>query len=603
MGQFFKQFGLTLVFAMCISLFDALTIAPMLSAYFMGRINEDDEEGRSFLYNAIHAPAKWFNVFQNLLERIYEKIIRNTLKHKGLAILIVAVVFIASLLTIMKIPFTFMAAQEYGEFFIDLQAKPGTSLEQMNKDTLEIDELIRKDKEIDFVSSTVGNANGESNVANMFIKMVSADKRKITTSEKKVQVRKLLEKYKEELNPSVSDQSMSGSSKQFQLLLTGNDLDALSKKAQELMVKFKDIPGLVDIDCNYKPGKPEFQVKMDPAKMAKFGVQSVSAGMELRGSVEGALPAKYRENGLEYDIRVLLQEDQKDLSKEFDSLYVSNVNMQLVKLKNIAKAEITTGPQKIFKWNRTRYVQIDGNLDKGGAIGNITTTAKKIMQKEKLPEGMGYQFIGASEDLRDLMVNMGIAAILSVIFIYLILVSLYESLIIPFTIMTALPLSVIGGLLALFVTGQALDMFGMIGFIMLLGLSAKNSILLVDYTQKLMRRGLTRDEALVRAGKTRLRPILMTTFALIAGMLPLALGLSEMGNFRKSMGVAVIGGLISSTFLTLVIVPAIFGWLDTFRLWSRKLWGRSLTRKIDLDAEEDTLLDKELNVKKSLRKK
>ncbi|MEI7905137.1 MAG: efflux RND transporter permease subunit [Candidatus Firestonebacteria bacterium] len=585
-GQFFKQFGLTLVFAMCISLFDALTIAPMLSAYFMGKPKaKEDGKEPSFLYKVIHAPAKWFDVMQNWLERKYESIMKYTLKHKGLVLIVVAVVFVASLGTFMKIPFTFMAAQEYGEFFIDLEAKPGTSLSEMNKYTLEIDELLRKDKDIEFVSATVGNSNGESNVANMFVKMVPAKQRKTTTSGKKVEVRQLLESKKEELNPGVSDQSMNGS-KAFNLLLTGNDLDQLSGVAQGLLGKIRQIPGLVDVDCNYKPGKPEFQVKLDPSKMAKFGVQSVSAGMELRGGVEGILPAKYRENGLEYDIRVLTQEDQRDMSKEFNSIYVPNVNMQLVKLKNIAEGSIASGPQKIFKRNRSRYVMITGNLDKGGAIGSITSAARKIMEKEKLPEGVGYQFTGSSEDLKDLVINMGIAAVLSVIFIYLILVSLYESLIIPLTIMSALPLSIVGGLLALFFAGQSLDMFGMIGFIMLLGLSAKNSILLVDFTQKLMRKGLERDASIIEAGKTRLRPILMTTFALIAGMLPLALGLSEVGNFRKSMGVAVIGGLISSTFLTLVVVPAIFGYMDTFRLWTRKILGRPIKRKIDLAEEK-----------------
>ncbi len=585
-GQFFKQFGLTLVFAMCISLFDALTIAPMLSAYFMGKPKaKEDGKEPSFLYKVIHAPAKWFDVMQNWLERKYESIMKYTLKHKGLVLIVVAVVFVASLGTFMKIPFTFMAAQEYGEFFIDLEAKPGTSLSEMNKYTLEIDELLRKDKDIEFVSATVGNSNGESNVANMFVKMVPAKQRKTTTSGKKVEVRQLLESKKEELNPGVSDQSMNGS-KAFNLLLTGNDLDQLSGVAQGLLGKIRQIQGLVDVDCNYKPGKPEFQVKLDPSKMAKFGVQSVSAGMELRGGVEGILPAKYRENGLEYDIRVLTQEDQRDMSKEFNSIYVPNVNMQLVKLKNIAEGSIASGPQKIFKRNRSRYVMITGNLDKGGAIGSITSAARKIMEKEKLPEGVGYQFTGSSEDLKDLVINMGIAAVLSVIFIYLILVSLYESLIIPLTIMSALPLSIVGGLLALFFAGQSLDMFGMIGFIMLLGLSAKNSILLVDFTQKLMRKGLERDASIIEAGKTRLRPILMTTFALIAGMLPLALGLSEVGNFRKSMGVAVIGGLISSTFLTLVVVPAIFGYMDTFRLWTRKILGRPIKRKIDLAEEK-----------------
>lgn len=322
--------------------------------------------------------------------------------------------------------------------------------------------------------------------------------------------------------------------------------------------------------------------------MEKLGVESITAGVELRDMVEGATPAKFREEGQEYDIRVRLEDDQRDIEKLFNQLYVPNVNRQLVKLSNFADPVNTTGPTKIYRKNRARYVMISGNLGINGAIGDITEEAKKIIKQNPLPKGITCEFFGSSEDLADLFSNMLIAASLSIIFIYLALASLYESLIVPFTIMVALPLAVVGGLLALFITHQSINMFTMIGFIMLLGLVTKNSILLVDFTQRLMRRGLSRDEALVKAGLTRLRPILMTTFALIAGMTPLALALSEMGKFRQSMGIAVIGGLLSSTFLTLVVIPAIFGYMDDFRHWGRRLFGRPEQREFDKIADTDT---------------
>jgi len=203
---------------------------------------------------------------------------------------------------------------------------------------------------------------------------------------------------------------MAGEDSPFFVILKGNDLETLSNEASILMEKFKTIPGLVDIDTNYKAGKPEYQVKMIPSKMVKLGVQSISAGMELRGMVEGLLPAKYRENGMEYDIRVMLNDNQKDISRQFDQLYVPNVNMQLVKLKNVAEPIVTTGPSKIFRRNRSRYVAIMGNLGKNGAIADITAQAKKILDKEKLPEGVEYEFSGSSEDFVDLFRNMIIAA-------------------------------------------------------------------------------------------------------------------------------------------------------------------------------------------------
>jgi len=581
-GRFFKQFGLTVVFAMAISLFDALTTAPMLSAYMITSVTEKKRTGISAL---IHAPAEWFGKFQDLLEAIYQKVMHFTLRHKMLVLGSALILFIGSLSLVKGIPKTFMAANEWGEFLVNLEADPSTSLDQMEQYASTVDQMIRKEKDVELVSLTVGNINGESNVATMFVKMVPSKQRSRSTGDMKEYVRKMLMPYDKTLHPQVSDISMAGNEAPFNLMLTGDNPEELATIANGLIDKLKTIPGLADLNTNYKPGKAEFQVRMNPVKMERLGVQSVASGIELRGMVEGVTPAKYRENGLEYDVRVRLQEGQRDLSRSFDSLYVPNVNMQLVKLKNIADPVQKSGPSKVYRRNRSRYVMITGNLGKNGAIGDITTAARKIMATVKLPDGVNYEFLGASEDMEDLFKNIIIAGILSIIFIYMVLASLYESVVLPFTIMISLPLAIVGGLIALFISHQSINMFTMIGFIMLLGLVTKNSILLVDYTQKLIKQGLSRDEALVKAGLTRLRPILMTTFALIAGMLPLAMGLSEVGKFRQSMGIAIIGGLISSTLLTLVVIPAVFGFMDTFRIWTRGLIGRPALREIDKTEE------------------
>lgn len=585
-GQFFKQFGFTIVFAMAISLFDALTTAPMLSAYLITRSNSLSPRGRGQgeggLSAIIHAPADLFGRFYNLIEKIYEKIMHFTFRHKLLVLGSAFVIFLSSLVLVKGIPKSFMPSNEFGEFIISLEANPGVSLERMKEYVLEIDEHLRREKDVELVSANVGNASGESNVASFFVKMIPSKDRKRSTTEMKEYVRSMLAPYNNILHPKVGDQnSIGGTDQPFNLILTGENIEEIAAAAIPIVEKLKKIPGIVDVNSNYQSGKPEFQVRMNPVKMEKLGVQSIAAGMELRGMVEGVLPAKYRESGLEYDIRVKLKDSQRDLSKRYDEIYVPNVNMQLVKLKNISEPFKTTGPSKIYRRNRSRYVMIGGNLGKGGAINDITVQARAIMKSEKLPPGVGYEFTGQSEDFADLFKNMLIAGVLSIIFIYLVLASLYESIIVPFTIMIALPLAIVGGLLALFITGNSINMFTMIGFIMLLGLVTKNSILLVDYTQKLIRKGMARDDALLKAGITRLRPILMTTFALIAGMLPLAMGLSEVGKFRKSMGITIIGGLISSTFLTLVVIPAVFGYMDTLRLRLRKLTNRPPLREID----------------------
>ena len=578
-GQFFKQFGLTIVFAMTISLFDALTTAPMLSAYLMGNVNKKiTYKGLGAL---LHAPAASFEKFQQWLERMYEKIMNHTLKHKIRILVGAVIIFFASLFVVSGVPKTFMPANEWGEFFVDLEATPGTSLSQMESYSMNIESLLRKQKNVEMVLSTIGNSTGESNVSSLYIKLVPQEKRKETTSETKEYIRKILLPFKDKLTLSVADVSMGGSDSPFSLLLAGDNIDQLAQEADKLMAKLKDIKGLVDLRTNFRPGKPEFQIKLDSVRMENLGVESITAGMELRGMVDGITAAKYRENGQEYDVLVHLQDDQQDLDRRFNQLYVPNINRQRVRLNHIADGVIASGPTKINRRNRARYVMIEGNLGVKGAIGDITKEARTIIKKNPLPSEIKCEFLGSSEDIQDLFKNMIIAAALSIVFIYFALASLYESVVIPLTIMTALPLAIIGGLLGLFIFGQTINMFTMIGFIMLLGLTTKNSILLVDFAQRLMRRGLPRNEAIIKAGLTRLRPILMTTFALIAGMTPLALGLSEMGRFRQSMGIAVIGGLLSSTFLTLIIIPAIFGYMDDLRMWLRKVFRRPPLREFD----------------------
>lgn len=221
---------------------------------------------------------------------------------------------------------------------------------------------------------------------------------------------------------------------------------------------------------------------------------------------------------------------------------------------------------------------IDGNLGPGGNLGNITTEINKLMTSDpefKTPAGISYEFLGQAEDFKILMQNMLMAIGLGILLIYLVLSSLYESFITPMTILLALPLAMTGAFGGLLVTGKSIDLFSMIGIIMLMGVVAKNSILLVDYTHVLMEGGMERTQALIKACKTRLRPILMTSFALIAGTIPIAIGLNEASAQRTSMGVAIIGGLISSTFLTLLVVPAAFGYIDDFRLWVSRTMKRA----------------------------
>jgi multidrug efflux pump subunit AcrB len=282
------------------------------------------------------------------------------------------------------------------------------------------------------------------------------------------------------------------------------------------------------------------------------------------------VPATYRIRGNEYDIRVRLREEDRNLQKEFASTLVPNTNFNMIPLSKVAVGKEVKSYSQINRLNKGRYIMIDANLGPGGNLGDITSEINKLMTSDpefKTPVGISYEFLGQAEDFKILMQNMLMAIGLGILLIYLVLSSLYESFITPLTILLALPLAMTGAFGGLLVTGKAVDLFSMIGVVMLMGVVAKNSILLVDYTHVLMEEGLDRTQALIKACKTRLRPILMTSLALIAGTIPIAVGLNEASAQRTSMGVAIIGGLISSTFLTLLVVPAAFGYIDDFRLW------------------------------------
>jgi len=588
-GQFFKSLGWTVVFAMLVSLFDAMTMAPLLSAYLATKGGAAAERLHSSHWSQWN-PMRYLRLSVEAFERgmtwlreAYTRLMRWALDHKAAVLFVSLTLFFASIFVAAKfIKFEFMAGQDIGFFQVDIEGAPDAALETTQAFALKVQDLIKAHKEVALVATTVGDDMNEYQKANFYIELINYKLRPgIKTSDMKDIIRKELQAYPE-WKPRVGDVQMFGNMSPFNLLLTGDDLDKLSEASDQVMAALAKVPGLVDIDTSYRPGKPEVQVVLDPNRMKRLGVNGVTAGQELRGQVDGAVAAQFRDGDLDYDIRVRLKEDQRDLRQGLNHFWVPNMNQNLVRLSDIATAKPAQGPLSILRRDRKRQVTIRAEIGKGAALGNVQSQVDKLMKGMKLPSGVQYSFIGQSEDMKDMFVSMVVAMGLAVLLIFLILASLYESITLPWLIMTALPLAVVGALGALLVMKQSLNIFSMIGLIMLLGLVAKNSILLVDYTIHLTRRGMSRRDAIIEAGRVRLRPILMTTIALIAGMLPMALALSEVSRFRQSMGVAIVGGLLSSTALTLIVVPAFYEWFDDLRLWSRRLLGRPELREIDI---------------------
>jgi len=578
-GQFFRQFGMTICFAMAISLWDALTVAPMMSAYFAGKhtgIPTTGIYGRTF-----GAMLRLFDSFQTWLENTYVKILSFTVNIPWTVMIAAIVMFIGSLGLMKYVPKTFLSPQDFGEFAVGLDMPPGTSLDAMDKVAGDVDKKIRSHPEVKEVVQIVGNRDGQANVTEMYITLVPRAERKMNTSQFKDVIREELKEFSF-ASPKVKDIDMvSGGMRPFTVNIIGNDLTVVEEYSNALVAHLKDHPALKDVDTTNRQGKPEVRVVLDKTKAQRLGISTSGAGMELRNLIEGSTPVVFRDEGREYNVRVALQDDQRDLQSRFEKTYVPNINYTLIRLKDVAALEQAVGPATINRQDRARYVQVSADIatDGPGMNAAIDEVKKFFSDVKPLPQGMRFAFVGQAENFQELVGSMIMAVLFAIIFIYLVLASLYESFVTPFTIMLVLPLAATGALLALFVTRTALDLNSMIGCILLFGLATKNSILLVDYANQKIAEGMSRRDAILAAGKTRLRPILMTTVALIAGMLPIAIGLNEASKQRTSMGISVIGGLITSTILALVVIPAAFDLIEGAKDRVKRLVGRSRPTK------------------------
>jgi HAE1 family hydrophobic/amphiphilic exporter-1 len=577
-GQFFKEFGLTICFAMIISLFDALTIAPMMSTYFSGKVKTKEE----IKQNNKSPLAKFLNfavTSQEWLESKYINVLKFSIKHPIIILVSSGLIFVASIFSVFFLSKTFLPAQEHGEFNIKIELPAGSTLEQMDSVAQEVTTAIRTIPEIETVMTLVGG--NASHKARFSITLIPDSARDLSTTAVKDLVREKLKPF-DYANPLVTDVDMVGAGlRPFNLTLSGPDDNVLDNLTEQVFNYLNQHPGLNGAEITNGKGNPEIQVKIDNKKADLLGISSKLLGQELRTQIDGTTVSKMRKDGTEYDIRVRVQENQRDLEDNFDKIYIPNINQTLLKLSSFSELVQNIGPAAINRQNKAKYTQIAADINPDGpGMAKVMSDIDQLFKTTIiLPAGFSYKFMGQSESFNELIENMIIALCLGLLFIYLVLASLYESYILPLTIMLVIPLALIGAFFSLLITQHSLDLFSMIGCILLLGLATKNSILLVDYANQKMQQGSDRIEAIIAAGQTRLRPILMTTVALIAGMIPVAIGINEASKQRTSMGIAIIGGLISSTILTLVVIPAAFIYIDKMRAWGRKKLKLDLINK------------------------
>jgi hydrophobe/amphiphile efflux-1 (HAE1) family protein len=550
-GQFFRQFGLTIVAATLMSLLVAFTLDPMLSS----RFSKAHVPGARDPYHRIKAPLR--AMFESI-DHVYRRALRWAVDHKlvvGIAS-VAALVFSFFLAALMGNEF--VNAEDRGQFVVDLEFPAGTSLDESARATLDAEKEVLTDKNFITVLSTIG-PNGDTNKVKWRVVTTSKSERKETLFDLKNKVRQVCAKISD-VKVSISDPPfVEGAQTMAPIMVQvrGATYDDIAPLSRQFAAEMRKIPGISDVQVQYTPGRPELQVHVDRDKAARAGIPVAQVAMAVRSAIEGQEAGKLRQGKDEVPIRVRLGESDRSTVDDVLRLTIQTPKGP-VALGDLADVDRGEGPNVIEREDRERQIVIVG-FPLGRPLGELSAEMESAFAKIKMPPGSSYHFDGQIRQMRETNASMGLALGLAIVFIYIVLASEFESFIHPFTIMLTLPLAMVGAFVALFLWGTTLAMGAMIGIILLMGLVTKNAILLLDRAIVRVREmGETPMQAILEAGPERLRPILMTSAAMILGMLPTALGRGDGSEFRAPMAVAVIGGVISSTLLSLVVVPAFY---------------------------------------------
>lgn len=577
-GQFFKQFGLTIAFALAISLLDAFTTAPMLSAYWIsGKKKAVTSKAGKFLQSITDG----WNRFYDQVSDMYKSVIEWALDHKKSVLGITGALIILSIVAGRFVGSGFFASEDRGTFSVSLETYPGAPIDVIDGYMRQVEKFILGVKDVESCYVIVGGESSSftssavSHIGNIYVNMKPLHDRKLTTQDMMSMTREYIKKNLDtQVKFKLLEAGMAGGNEGTPILIniSGADLKVLEGLAITMNRIVLETPGAIDVDSSFRPGKPELVARIDGVKAERLGVSALDAGGLLRSLVQGAKASSFRDGEKDYDIIVQLDEKNRDSIDAFRNLVLTARDGKKVPLSAVCSFSYSSGPLEIRRENRMRYIRITANVAKGFSFSAVKAGVDKRIKKEmQFPAGYKYEFGGQAKQFADLATQMVTAMFLAVLFMYMILASLYNSFIQPFYVMLTLPLAIIGAFLALLITGTTLDVYGFIGLLLVLGLVAKNAILLVDFANQKREQGLSVREALLAAGPVRLRPILMTTFAMIFGMLPLALGFSEGSKGREALPVGVIGGLLTSTFLTLIVVPVFYDKIESYFEHKKKI--------------------------------
>jgi HAE1 family hydrophobic/amphiphilic exporter-1 len=552
-GQFFRQFGITIVAAVLVSLFVAFTLDPMLSS----RFSKTHAPGARDRFAGIKRP---FEVFFAGLESTYRVVLHWTVRRK----LVVGLIALASFVLMFPIAsltgVDFVNAEDRGQFVVDIELPAGTKLTETAALILPAEAKLMEDKRFVTVLATLG-PNGDVNKVKWRVVALPKDKRTATLSELRDAARVTIQKVLPGARVVITDPPfVEGGATEAPIMVQvrAPDYDTLAPLAKQFESALKDVPGVIDVDMKYTPGQPELRVAVDRDRAARAGVPVASVALALRAAIEGDEAGKLRQGKDDVPIRVRLEKGDRATMESVLQMTVWTPKGP-VALQDLATVERGEGPSAIERQARERQIVIWA-ATKGRSLGDLVPEMNAAFAKIPLPPGASYHFDGQVKAMQETNGAMGLAFLLGLVFIYILLASQFESFLHPVTIMmTTVPLAAVGAIVGVFLSGTTLAMGSFIGMIFLVGLVTKNAILVVDRAIVRVRdHGETPLQAILEAGPERLRPILMTSAAMVLGMLPTALGKGEGSEFRSPMAIAVIGGVVSSTILSLVVVPAFY---------------------------------------------
>ncbi len=576
-GNILREFSLVVVFSTLMSLLVSFTLTPLLASRFATLVHLSPKT----LY------GKFFLGFERIVNNIkhsYGNILEWALSHKKWIIMGIFVLFVGaiSLVPAGFIGTAFISPSDKGELNISLELAPGTSLKETNQKVLEAEKMIMKHSEVKIVFTNVGTQSGNSltggtstsNIAELAVQLIDKEDRKITQDEFGEMARNELSKIAG-LKVTIKPTGITGSSEApIMIAVKGTNLDDIWVAAKKIKEVVRLTPGTDYVEFSTKNPQTEIDIQIDKVRMSMVGLTMTDVGNSLQMAFRGNNSLKYSDKGEEYDINIISDESERQSFDDVKNIIVRNNAGVQVRLTEIATIGEKLGQAVLQRSDRLNSVKVEA-FTTGRAVGTVTADIKKSIEELNLDDGIVIAYQGQAEQQSDAFGSLGMAMLIGFLLVYLIMVALYESVVYPFVVMFSIPVALIGAFLALALSMETLTIFAIVGLIMLMGLVAKNGILIVDFANQLKAKGYGLKEALIEAGKERLRPILMTTLAMVFGMLPIALSSGSGAEVKNGMAWVIIGGLISSLLLTLVLVPTMYYIVDALK----DRWNRLMSKR------------------------